>query len=353
MTMPDPNRRLREIVRNFPENGMKLLLESPRNVQDLLGITGARLIQWIDFERLTLEPTVFIKCDYRHVGSDLVFKAPFRFPEDSLPEREVLLYILVEHQSEPARMTPLNVADYAVQIYVSQRREWEKKHGSLARLRFHPVLPVVLYTGLRRWETPGSLVDLVELGELFAPHIPGLEPLFVNLPATPPRVLEARGGFFGWVLRLVQRRRDPTRTFRVLLRRVVRQLETMPSEERFRWLEFLSYIHALVYHHRNQGEVPVLERTIDASVQTDDHRRELDEMGKSYAEVLKEEGREKGLEQGEIRALRNTLLRQLRRRFGELPTEITQRIEETVDTETLEAWLDRFVTASALEELGI
>jgi hypothetical protein len=33
-------RRVRDFARRFPENGMKLLLEDPRNVQDLLRLTG-------------------------------------------------------------------------------------------------------------------------------------------------------------------------------------------------------------------------------------------------------------------------------------------------------------------------
>jgi len=33
--------RHRDIIRHFPENGMKLLLEDPKTVRDLLAITPA------------------------------------------------------------------------------------------------------------------------------------------------------------------------------------------------------------------------------------------------------------------------------------------------------------------------
>jgi hypothetical protein len=37
------------------------------------------------------------------------------------------------------------------------------------------VLPVVSYTGTRRWESPGRLVDLVDLAEHFENMIPAFE----------------------------------------------------------------------------------------------------------------------------------------------------------------------------------
>jgi hypothetical protein len=336
-------------VRNFPENGIKRLLENPKNVRDLLALTGTKIIQWIDFDRLALEPTVFIKCDFHEARSDLVFKAPLRVPGHPRLKRRILVYLLIEHQSEPSATTPLNVLDYVVQIYRRQQREWKDRYRSRANIRFDPVLPVVFYTGRRRWEKLGKLVDFVELGKFLEAQIPGLEPIFLSLRDMPAKLLESQGGFFGWVLRLLQRCKGRPRVFQRLLRRVVRHLETMPTEEQNRWGEFLFYIKGMIYHYKDLREMPSLDETINASVRTDEHRRELIEMGKTYAQVLKEEGRE----QGEIRALRSTLLRQLQRRFGKLPQEIVQRIQSTDDSKTLNSWLERFATASTLEEMEI
>jgi hypothetical protein len=343
------NRNLHEFVRQFPENGMKLLLENPLNVRDLLAITAVDLLEMVDFERLELVRTTFIKPDYRHVESDVVLTAPLKSRDGARSRRKVVVYILIEHQSEPRRLMPLSLLDYVVQIYRSQERQWARKHGSLSQAWLQPVLPLVFYTGTRPWESPGNLVDLVAMGQVFRRFIPPLEPLFVNLRELPAEVLETQGGFFGWVLRLLQERTAPARAFQRVLTGVIRHLERMPADERSRWLELLSYIHALVYHHRDTKEIPALQTTIEASVRTDDHRRELFDMGKSYAETLKEEGRE----QGEVRARRNTLLRLLRKRFGDLPAEIIERIGATNDIEQLDTWLDRVLTASSIEDMAI
>jgi hypothetical protein len=46
---------LRELVRNFPENGPKLLLENPANVRDTLVLLGEPTVNDIDFAAMTVE----------------------------------------------------------------------------------------------------------------------------------------------------------------------------------------------------------------------------------------------------------------------------------------------------------
>ena len=74
--------------------------------------------------------------------------APVQAPAGTEP-RQLLLYLLIEHQSEPDRFMPLRVLEYVVMIYKRQLREWEKEHGNLDHCRLQPVLPIVLYTGTR------------------------------------------------------------------------------------------------------------------------------------------------------------------------------------------------------------
>ena len=80
------------------------------------------------------------------------------------------------------------------------------------------------------------------MGAAFESATPAMAPLFINLPAIAAETLEAKGGFFGWVLRLIQQRKSRPREFQRLLNRVVQHLESMPATERQRWLELLSYV---------------------------------------------------------------------------------------------------------------
>jgi hypothetical protein len=133
------------------------------------------------------------------------------------------------------------------------------------------------------------------------------------------------------------------------LRRVVAQLEGMPAAERLRWLELLSYIHALVYHERNPAEHEGLQGEIEASVRTDEHRQEVSTMRRTIADELRAQGRKEEA----VRSRRQTLLRQLRRRLGESPAEAVAAVEAANSVKQLNGWLDGVVTAARLADIGI
>jgi len=363
-----------QMARQFPENGMKRLLENPNNVRDLLALTGSDLAARIDTDQMRLLPTTFIRSDYRHVESDVVLQAPFKAGSGGGPD--LLIYVLIEHQSTADRMMPLRLLEYVVQIYSQQSRQSGKKHRSFAHFRAQPVLPIVFYTGTERWESVGQLSDLVAGGERFEAVTPVLEPLFINLPDMDAKLLEQTGGFLGRVLRLVQQRKSQPDAFRTLLADVVGHLETMPEKERLRWLQLLSYVMALVYHERGPTERPRLRETVEMSVSTDDLRQELSQMGKTIAEELIEKGKREGERDGrrdgkregeregrregrregeraaEISARQCTLIRQLEKRFGEIPSNVLATINATDNVQQLDDWLDQFVTAECLEDFA-
>ena len=60
----------------------------------------------------------------------------------------------------------------------------------------------------------------------------------------------------------------------------------------------------------------------------------------------REEGREEGVREGEARMLH----RQLRRRFGELPSWVTARLRDA-EPEQLERWAERLLEVESLESL--
>jgi predicted transposase YdaD len=351
--------RIREIIRQFPQNGIKLLLEDRHNTEDLLHLTGSDLVELIDCRRLELVRTSFVARDYRNVEADLVLRAPVRSRRRGL--KHIWIYILIEHQSEPDELMLLRLLDYVVQILKYQVREWQRRHGSRRRVRLQPVLPLVFYTGTKQWESVGRLKDLMELGERFAPVTPHLEPLYLNLGAISAERLKSAGGSFGQVLRLVQRRKALPEEFRTLLAEVLRNLEAMPARQRLRWLELLSYLRALVYHERSDEEQAPLGEAIEAAVRTAQQREGVLDMFRSGADVLKEQGRKEGRKkgrdegrrEGELHGRRQALLLQLRTRFKDLPLEMVTRVEQTKDIEQLDTWLERFATATTLADIGI
>jgi hypothetical protein len=347
-----PSRQwLERLVRQFPENGLKLLLEETGNVRELLQILEVKLLDRIDFAQMKVEPARFVQRDFRHLESDVVLSAPLRLTAEGL-RRQLIVYILIEHQSKPDEFMIFRVLEYVTLIYKRQMRDWQRKHDTLEGFRFQPVLPIVLYSGNRTWEKLGSIKDLVELGDELADLIPALVPMFLNVGKTDPDQLESKGGAFGHVLRLVQQKNRRARVFGETLTKVVQALRGLAESEVDRWHGLLSYIHALVYYERSGAEHPRFHQQIEDAVQDIDDE-DVPVTGKTIREMFIDQGIEKGRKEEAVQARRQVLVRLLKNRFGRIPIKQVRRIEATTDLTRLNAWLDAVVTAQTLDDLGI
>ncbi|MBM4095097.1 MAG: hypothetical protein FJ276_37680 [Planctomycetes bacterium] len=153
--------------------------------------------------------------------------------------------------------------------------------------------------------------------------------------------------------------------FERLLAHVADHLGGLSAADLRRWREFLCYIGAMIYHERQEREHRKLHDALERSIQNEELRRELVDMGKTMADVLVEkgraegrvEGRVEGRAEGETKAAvqtrQHTLVRQIRKRFGDVPVGVLKTVASTSDIGQLDTWLDRLVTANTIDELEI
>jgi hypothetical protein len=84
-------------------------------------------------------------------------------------------------------------------------------------------------------------------------------------------------------------------------------------------------------------------------------------MIRTAADVDREKGRAEGRKIGRLDGIylggliaqQETLVRQLRLRFGRVPRAVVQTIRETENRARLRTWLDRVLTAQTLDEMRI
>ena len=84
-------------------------------------------------------------------------------------------------------------------------------------------------------------------------------------------------------------------------------------------------------------------------------------MATSHVDKIMEEGREQGREEGRsegraegmLQGKQDALLRLLKKKFGELPEELTSRVQAMTSAEALDALLDQVLVSSSLDEMDV
>ncbi|MBM3238076.1 hypothetical protein FJZ31_17430 [Candidatus Poribacteria bacterium] len=347
-------------VREFADRGTKWLLESPENVLGLIQILDFNLSTKIDFSRLHDEKKSFILDNLRQQESDLVFTAPFL--EEYGKEGEVCIYILIEHQSEPDISMGFRMLFYMMQIWDTQRREWERNKISKSQWNFRPIVPILFYTGETSWDMPISITDAMkQLPKPLERFVPSHDTLFLNVKATDKEKLTAYEHPFGWLLRIIQQENASTEELISELELAISQLDKWPDSEINQWIRGMHYILLLIYNRRESEEHGKLTDVVANTVQERKKREEVNKMGRTIAQALIEEGKvigkgigmEIGVEKGVIQTNQERLIELLKFRFQNISPEINDKIRSIRDVDRLTSLFRWALSANSIDELGI
>jgi hypothetical protein len=156
-------------IEHFPDRSARWLFEDRENVRGLIEIVAGELVEFIDFGKIVQVNRSFIPDNLREQESDMVFSVPFQSESDT---DELLIYILIEHQSTVDPIMGFRVLFYMTQIWDSQRREWESQSVPKGQWRFRPILPIVFYTGEQRWTTPLTLNAIMDIPDVLSTVCP-------------------------------------------------------------------------------------------------------------------------------------------------------------------------------------
>ena len=280
----------------------------------------------VDWNTLAVQPGTYVDGRLLHRYSDLLFSVRTR-------GGAALLYLLVEHESEPDRWMALRLHGYVHRIW----EHWLREHGSATKLP--AVLPIVVHHGAGGWTAAASLGELYDLDaealEVLAPHLPELRFLLDDLGRVPMEELEERPiTDLGCLVLLFLQRVRVTPDLAADVRRWMNMLLRVFRGRAGWWaLNLLGQ-----YTHAVTDEVPesllaVLEEGLGS---------EGREAFMTAAEKLIEQGRAEG--RAEV------LLQQVAERFGAPNQAITERVR-AAPAEQVDRWVKRILTASSLAEL--
>jgi flagellar biosynthesis/type III secretory pathway protein FliH len=342
------------LIREFDDRSSLWLLEDPQLLRGLLQILDPHLVERLDFDHARRINRSYIPADLQKEESDLVYAVPFR-----RRGREVWVYVLLEHQSKPDPLMSLRLYDYMGELWKAQRREWDDQNAPAARRRLRPIIPVVYYTGERRWQAPLSLKQLMDVPAELERFVPDWETLYLNLRETPPETLTQFTSAIGWALRVLQAEAAPLAELERVLQEAMAGLEGLTAEQSGQWLRVAWFLLQLVSQRREERSLVELVLT-EARQSKYAERERVETMGMTVAEQWKAEGEAKGKAEGEAKgkaegraeAAREMLETVLTERFGPLPAAI-QAALAGADAAAMKEWLRRALTAPTLEAVEI
>jgi hypothetical protein len=355
----EPARRVQlPPVREFNDRATLWLLEDPHNLRDLLRIHSPQLVEHLDFDRAERLNCSFIPPDLQKEESDLLFRVPYVLrSEVGEIIQDILVYLLLEHQSKPDYLMPLRLLAYMLQLWEAQRREWEDNKTPMEARKLTLVVPFVFYTGERNWTAPKQIAEMFDVPAGFERFVPSWETLFLDLQRTPSEQLTGFVNSIGWALRALQAEQASYAEIEQTLREAMAGLEQLDEEAAGQWIRVAWYLLLLVTHRRSPTESPNLVELLQEQSRGSKfrEREEWQTMEMSYADYLKEQGRAEvraEVRAEGVRALRSALETVLTARFKKLPKKVKEAIA-AADLDTINDWIRIGSTANTLEEVGI
>ena len=274
----------------------------------------------------------------------------------------VLVYVLLEQQSKPDRRMGFRLLCYMVQLWQIEARDFEAQKLPVSRWRLSPVIPIVLYTGKRKWSHALTLQAIMDAPAALEAFLPKWDTLFVDLQKTSPERLMGLGEAALLALRALQAVDAPKAELAQALHEVAALLDALPFEAQAAIRKALVYLYLLIRHKRDAEEQEDLFAILDESIEQ--HADEREEAEMTGAELLirkgkaegreegREEGRQEGREEGREEGARRLFLDQLATKFGPLSAETLSRVNALTFAE-LEHAGRNILTAVTLESLGL
>ncbi|HLJ56055.1 MAG TPA: Rpn family recombination-promoting nuclease/putative transposase [Chthonomonadaceae bacterium] len=324
-------------IREFADRGVKWLLDDADNLRGLLRLARPDLAEKVDFGRAERVDRSFIPDDLRKLEADVIYRAPFKKGRSF-----VWIYVLLEHQSKPDRRMGFRLLCYMVELWQAEARDFDAAKRRAGSLRLSPIIPIVLYTGQRKWTTELSLQALMDLPD----SVPVWQTLFIDLQLTPPEKLTQLGDAVLLALRAIQAADAPKEELERALTEVAGLVDAMPADSQAAIRDVLYFVYLLIYHKRDAGEQDELSRVVEASVKHYESEREEARM--TGADMLLKRGREEGRDAG----VRETVPDLLTDKFGAVPSEISARVLELSRGELVRV-RRAILAAQSVDDLGL
>ncbi|MDE0556827.1 MAG: Rpn family recombination-promoting nuclease/putative transposase, partial [Candidatus Poribacteria bacterium] len=237
---------------HFPDRSAKWLIRQREHLEGLLRMVAGQIADALDFAHVEQLNRSFISDELRTQESDMIFKVPFRSPTQT--RQEVIVYLLIEHQSTVDPSMGLRLLSYMVQIWMEERRQWQEAKRPQSEWRLTPIVPIVFYTGKGEWTTPLSLTALLDIPEILTRFVPTFDTLLLDVKATAPDELTQNRYPLGWLLSVLQHEDSDADAMRKVLLDALEGLRDLHAADADQYRRAILYIFLLILHRSDADE---------------------------------------------------------------------------------------------------
>ena len=162
-------------INNPHDTGFKHLLKSKKAFIQLLRsfIKGGWANQVDEVDLILLDKT-FILQDFQNKEADIVYQAKIK-------DRDVIFYVLLEHQSTVDFQMPYRLLLYMTEIWRDIMKNTEASIAEGKDFCLPAIVPIVLYNGENKWTVPLNFKKYLNGYELFGDNVLDFRYSLVNV----------------------------------------------------------------------------------------------------------------------------------------------------------------------------
>jgi len=288
-------------IHNIHDSGYKKLFANRTIFRQLLEtFVNEPWVKELDFSQAETLDKSFVADHYKATESDLIYKVRVR-------GHEAYIYLLLEFQSSVDRFMAVRVAYYILSFYMDYLANYKKVE------KLPALFPIVVYNGSDKWTAPDDLATLIEAGADVGPY--GVRCRYFQIAENSfsrEQLLAIRN--LVSTLFLAEAHYD----LELLIEEFVHLFEQESDKQAVALL--VNWFRQLTAHGRIQpADYAALAQEYHSAQEV---RAMLIEALAKEKQLIREEGRE----EGEVLAMRRTIEQILRRKLGEFPPAVDERL---------------------------
>ena len=294
------------------------------------------IMKIVDMSTLEPQKDSFINKELQEVFSDMLFRV-------NINNREGYIYFLFEHKSYTSKNISFQLLKYMLEI-------WESKMNKERIQELPIIIPLVIYHGKNKWNISTNLGEMIngykELPEDVRKYIPEYEYLLYDISGYTDE--EIKGGVINKIV-MTTLRDIQTKDIEGVIESIYKMIEYLIElEDKQTGIEYFETLMKYVFNARVDLTKEAIIKVMDKIEST---YPEGSDLVMTLAEKFREEGKEKGIEIGEVKSLIKTTIRLLTKKFGVLPDKTKEKISK-LDADTLEIIIVEIFEYKSLEDIN-